>query len=151
TLLLYRPLDDIPSMKIGGCIDVLSHGKQFVAYGIHPDTEQLYRWLDSHHNPATAKLEELPTIRAADLRTFTDALSQSVGRPRSAFLAPPLYAVELAQETPQRTRQGERLGGSLNARIDRDERGLVIDGREALLTSLTAAEYARGFTTVDEL
>ena len=38
TLLMYRPLDDIRPIKIAGCIDVLASGKQFVAYGTHPDT-----------------------------------------------------------------------------------------------------------------
>ena len=34
----FRPI------KIAGCIDVLANGRQFVAYGIHPDTGQPYRW-----------------------------------------------------------------------------------------------------------
>lgn len=151
TLLLYRPLDDIPAIKISGCIDVLSHGRQFVAYGIHPETGEPYRWLDSHHNPATAKLEELPPIKATDLRAFADAVCAALGWPGSGLPAPSLPAIKTALQTRQRTRQGEMLGGPLKPRIVRDGRGLVVDGREALLTSLTAAEYAKGFTTVDEL
>ena len=67
TLLLYRPVDSIPSCKIG-CTDVLSFGKQFVAYGVHPDTGKPYQWNDSRFNPATAKLEDVPTITAVKLR-----------------------------------------------------------------------------------
>ena len=151
TLLMYRPLDDIRPIKIAGCIDVLASGRQFVAYGIHPDTGQPYRWLDSHYNPATAKLEELPPITAADVRAFADAVCMALGQRVNAIPAPTERTVRTTLQSRQRARQGEMLNSPLNARIIRDADGRVVDGREAFLTSLTAAEYAKGFTTPEEL
>ena len=143
TLLLYRPIESVQSCRIG-CIDVLSGGKQFVAYGIHPDTGKPYQWTDSRFNPATAKLEELPIITAASVQAFAEAIAANRGSPSSA----PVQTLETATATldvRQQARQGEMLAsGTLNGRIQRDARGLVIDGREAFLTKLTAAEYAKG-------
>ena len=149
-LLLYKSADSIDSCKVG-CIEVLSYGRQFVAYGIHPDTSQRYEWTDSRFNPATAKLELLPAITAAKLKAFTEALAQPHGRPVGV---PPLTlgAATATLKIRQQARQGKMLGSGLDARIERDARGLVVDGREAFLTSLTAAEYAkRTQRTPDEL
>jgi hypothetical protein len=81
-LLLYRAAagESIPSLaKLGACIDVLSGGKQFVAFGIHPDTGKPYQWIAA--SPATAKLEDLPVITAASLRAFADAVCKALGSP----------------------------------------------------------------------
>lgn len=74
TLLLYRAADDetIGSVKIG-CIDVLSGGKQFVAYGVHPVTDKPYQWIDRRHTPATASIHELPIITETSVRSFIEA------------------------------------------------------------------------------
>jgi AraC-like DNA-binding protein len=144
TLLLYRSLDDIASTKIAGCIDVLSGGKQFVAYGIHPDTGQRYEWRDRHHNPATATLEELPPIRAADLRAFADAVCTALGPPMKGISAARVQTTRVALRTRRQSRHVEMLGSKYDARIVCDASGSVIDGREAFLAKLTAAEYAKG-------
>jgi hypothetical protein len=152
TLLLYRPLDNIPSTKIAGIIDVLSGGRQFVAYGIHPDTAQCYQWCDSHHNPATANVEELPPISAADLRAFANAVCTALGIPLKGIPAVGLPTPRAALRARQQTRQAEMLGSQYDARIVRDAKGRVIDGREAFLAKLMAAEYARGaYKSPDEL
>jgi hypothetical protein len=153
-LLLYRPLDDIASTKIAGLIDVLSGGRQFVAYGIHPDTGQRYEWRDSHHNPATANLEELPLIRAADLRAFADAVCTVLGTPLKACpaISLPTTTTQAAVRARQQSRQIELLGSQYDARIVRDANGRVIDGREAFMAKLMAAEYAKGtHTSPDDL
>jgi Bifunctional DNA primase/polymerase, N-terminal len=141
TLLLYRPLDDIASTKIAGVIDVLSGGKQFVAYGIHPETGERYQWRDSHHNPATTKLEELPPIRAADLRAFADAICTALGNPLKGIEADGHPTPRLALRARQQNSHAKLLGSKYDARIVRDGNGRVIDGREAFLAKLTAAEY----------
>jgi Bifunctional DNA primase/polymerase, N-terminal len=82
TLLLYRPAagEIIPSLSgIGGCIDVLSNGRQFVAFGIHPGTGKAYVW--GADNPATAKLDGLPVVTAASVHAFTDAVATALGSP----------------------------------------------------------------------
>lgn len=79
TLLLYRPAagEIIPSMKIADCIDVLSGGKQFVAFGIHPDTGLPYQWIADC--PTTMRLDDVPEITAAAVQAFADAVSKAVG------------------------------------------------------------------------
>jgi Bifunctional DNA primase/polymerase, N-terminal len=144
TLLLYRPVESIPSHKIS-CIEVLAGGKQFIAYGIHPDTGKPYEWTNSRFNPATAKLEELPPITAVKLKAFTEAVAKPQGSPTEGIPALTLEAATATLKARHRARQREMLAsGSLDARIQRDAKGLVIDGREAFLTKLTAAEYAKG-------
>jgi hypothetical protein len=144
TLLLYRPIEWIQSCRIG-CIDVLSGGKQFVAYGIHPDIGNSYQWTSSRFNPATAKLEELPIITAVSVQAFAEAIAADQGSPSSASPVQTLETATAPLNVRQQARQGEMLAsGTLNGRIQRDARGLVIDGREAFLTKLTAAEYAKG-------
>jgi AcrR family transcriptional regulator len=152
TLLLYRPLDDIASTTIAGIIDVLSGGRQFIAYGIHPDTGQCYQWCDSHHNPVTANLEELPPISAADLRAFADAVCTALGIPLKGIPAVGLPTPRAALRARQKARQVEMLGSQYNDRIVCDANGRVTDGREPFLAKLTAAEYAKGaYRSPDEL
>lgn len=54
-----------------GKIEVLATGQQFVAFGIHPDTQAPYTWLDI--NPTDGFLgvaSELPVVQSADLNDF---------------------------------------------------------------------------------
>jgi hypothetical protein len=151
-LLLYRPAkgEIIPSTKFG-CIEILSVGRQFVAYGIHPDTGEPYQWTSSCYNPATAPLDELPLITVASVRAFAEAVCTTLGSPREGYPLPSPGRVEAARGTRQRTRQGEMLS-MYESRIVRDADGRVVDGREAFMAKLTAAKYAKGtHTSPDEL
>jgi hypothetical protein len=148
---VYRDRNGVVVMKPGqhgfytnkfGCIEVLSGGRQFVAYGIHPNTGKPYEWTSSGYNPATARLDELPVITAASLLAFAEAVCASLASPRNGHLLPSLRTVEAARKTRQRTRQGETLS-TYDARIERDADGRVVDGREALMAKLVAAEYAK--------
>jgi hypothetical protein len=57
-----------------------------------------------------------------------------------------------ALKSRQRTPQGEMLGGNYDSRIVRDPSGFVLDGREAFMAKLTAAEYAKStHSSPDEL
>jgi hypothetical protein len=144
TLLLYRPAEGevIASIKIGDCIDVLSGGRQFVAYGIHPDTKRPYNWIDSQHTPATASIDDLPVLTAASLLAFAKAICEILGGPLEGVPRPDVQTAASAARTRRRTLPGEACGG-YDARIFRDPDGRVIDGREALLAKLTAAEFAK--------
>lgn len=139
-LLLYRPTEHIDSIKIADCIDVLSYGKQFVAFGIHPDTRQPYQW--SGPSPETTKIDELPVITQASLEAFAAAVAKAMPSPTKALPPISTKTVHEIQKSNQRARQGEMLG-AYDARIVRNETGLVIDGREAHLAKLSAAEYAK--------
>lgn len=143
TLLLYRPADGetIPSIKIADCIDVLSGGRQFVAFGEHPTTGRPYQWV-GRYSPASMPLATVPTITAAALRAFEDAVSRALGTvPQITH-----RTVSAALKSRQSARQGDLLG-VFDTRIIRDANGRVVDGREALMTKLTAAEYAKGSHT----
>jgi hypothetical protein len=140
TLLLYRPAagEIIPSIKIADCIDVLSGGKQFVAFGIHPDTGQPYKWIADC--PATMRLDDVPIITAAQVKAFADAVSKAAGGSQAPIS---LRAMDAALKSRHSARQGEMLG-TYDARIKTDANGRVVDGRDAFMAKLMAAEYAKG-------
>jgi Bifunctional DNA primase/polymerase, N-terminal len=138
TLLLYKPLDEIPSPKVG-CIEVLAGGHQFIAYGIHPATGRLYQWLDAQHNPATANLDTLPSITAQQVQAFVAAVG---GSSHSAPTVGPLPAPRTVIAARHRARQGDMLDDK-DRGIIKNAAGLVVDGRERFLAKITAAEYAK--------
>ena len=47
------------------CVEILGKGQQLVAYGIHPDTQQEYRWPKAC--PYTVPVEHLPSINAEQI------------------------------------------------------------------------------------
>jgi Bifunctional DNA primase/polymerase, N-terminal/Family of unknown function (DUF5906) len=51
-------------------IEFLGEGQQFVAFGIHPDTEQPYRWHGG--DPSTVPLADLPYISSAEAYNLVD-------------------------------------------------------------------------------
>ena len=71
-LLVYRPEGDIPSRKVKP-IEILSHGAQFVGYGIHPDTGKAYQWVDE--NLADIAQDDLPAVTADQIETFLAAVA----------------------------------------------------------------------------
>jgi hypothetical protein len=56
----------------GGKLEMLGDGQQFVAFGIHPDTRQPYRW-DDDLSPLTVERSELPYINEAEARELVQA------------------------------------------------------------------------------
>jgi hypothetical protein len=54
-----------------GQIEVLANGQQVVAFGIHPETKQPYRWHGGE--PGAVKREDLPYVRQSDIEKFLDA------------------------------------------------------------------------------
>ena len=144
TLLLYRPAagEHIPSLRVAGHIDVLSNGRQFVAFGIHPDTGKPYHWIAG--NPESAKLDDLPVITAASVKAFADAAALAVGSPLKGFPTIGLRTIVDALKVRQQSHQPEMFGSVYDARIIRAPDGRVVDGREAFMAKLNAAEYAKG-------
>jgi hypothetical protein len=152
SLLLYRPAagELIPSLaKVGGCIDLLSAGKQFVGFGIHPDTGQPYHWTAS--SPATARVDDLPVITSTSVKAFANAVCRALGTSVRGLPEFSLQGMDTALKSRHRTRQGE-LDSPPDAQIVRGADGRVVDGREAFMARLTAAEFAkRVHRTPDEL
>lgn len=66
-------------------VEILGDGQQFVSYGIHPDTENPYWWLDSKgpHNTPQHDLPHLSEDDALNICDAFDALAQNAGWRRS--------------------------------------------------------------------
>lgn len=65
-------------------IEILGHGQQFVAFGIHPDTGTEYEWIGP--SPLDVPFSELPEIDADAIDAFvaeTDRYLASIGTPTS--------------------------------------------------------------------
>jgi hypothetical protein len=84
-MLLYRMVDEpISKMLIRRAktetenarplVEIFGQGGQFVAYGIHPDTKQPYRWLEEGQEPLTVPFVDLPPVTTKDLRELQEAL-----------------------------------------------------------------------------
>jgi len=57
-------------------VEVLAHGQQFVADGIHPDTGKPYRWLEG--SPADTSPDELPVVTEQQAREIVAAVEQLI-------------------------------------------------------------------------
>ena len=57
-------------------VEIFGQGGQFVAYGIHPDTKQPYRWLEEGQEPLTVPFAALPPVTAKDLRELRAAIAE---------------------------------------------------------------------------
>lgn len=87
-LLLYRTDKPFRKMSCGyndgkteHRVEILGHGQQFVAYGVHPDTKREYTWT-SLDEPLSCRVDELPLLTAADGEIILDkfeALAQAKG------------------------------------------------------------------------
>ncbi|OAN53013.1 hypothetical protein A6A04_14960 [Paramagnetospirillum marisnigri] len=69
-LLVYRA--DVPfSGPKRAPLEILAHGRQFVAFAIHPDTGQPYVWPED--SPLTVALDDLPVVTEDSVRAWLDA------------------------------------------------------------------------------
>jgi hypothetical protein len=73
-MLIYGATTDIRLEREHGIIEILSGGAQFVAFGIHPDTGQPYRWPDLELTDVP--LADLPLVTQAQI----DALLKRIRR-----------------------------------------------------------------------
>jgi hypothetical protein len=77
-LLVYRnstPIRKITVAGRGAKIEILGIGQQFVAFGIHPDTNKPYRWLNidedfGPNDPLLIPFSELPSVTPDQLRDY---------------------------------------------------------------------------------
>jgi hypothetical protein len=119
--LVYRADGPIASRNFkaasgnGDGIDILSDGKQFVAFGIHPDTGQLYQWIGEASPLDAAPDEATPAITEAQVHEFLDRVHHWM----------PLGGSSANGKRP--------AGSGPPQQIIRDADGLVVDGRERFL------------------
>lgn len=117
-LLLYRIADPMPKISAGK-IEILGLGQQVVALGMHPATQAPYRW-PLGETPLEVAHDDLPAVDGPGLHGFlAEAKALLPDQPTGA----------------RRTRGGRGPGGTGAAGIQR-ENGLVVDGRDAWLSTI---------------
>jgi hypothetical protein len=126
----YRCAKPIPSVKTTRKLEVLGQGRQFVAFGLHPDTGHPYTW--PGETPATIRASDVPLVTWAHLKALLTDLGWRDERERPASTKP-----------LPRTRRKRGFTGNLVAPRHRytwftDDQGRVVDGRDAFLTCLVA-------------
>ncbi|MCJ2134977.1 bifunctional DNA primase/polymerase [Methylobacterium sp. J-026] len=121
---LYRSETPTASYRLGD-LEILGVGRQFVAFGIHPNTGKPYGWQDG--DPGDVKAKELPVVSQKKL----EGLLRAFGHHEQG---------RISESTTRRftSHQGVEVSvpdaGSGQLLWTKDERGLVIDGRDAFLT-----------------
>lgn len=75
-----NPTDEA-GKTIGQKLEVLGEGQQFVAYAIHPDTQEPYRWLDKEgpHKVAWESLPEITRSQAEEIAAEFERLCEEAG------------------------------------------------------------------------
>jgi hypothetical protein len=81
-MIVYRAGEAIQSRKLTQ-LEILSKGRQFVAYGVHPDTQRPYEWPDD--NLADIDIGQLPAVRQTDIDAFLNAAAALVDTGSSLF------------------------------------------------------------------
>ena len=148
-LLVYRAAQPFKGFKYPP-IEVLGLGQQFLAYGIHPDTEQPYHW--PVQSLAELRLDDLPAITEAQAREFAkDAylLIPAQDRPNSIALG--LRSPEAFAALPEQRGTTEAVTQALrfvpNQDLDYDSwvrigmaiKGALGDDGQALFESWSAS------------
>jgi hypothetical protein len=77
-LLVYRSAERMKKRSLGK-IEILGEGQQFVSYGLHPDTNQPYKW--PVQSPVDVPVHELPVVSVSSIERFLDAISPLVKVP----------------------------------------------------------------------
>jgi len=132
--LVYRADDQIDTARFGA-VEILARGSQFVGWGIHPDTQQPYYWLDD--SPLDADAADLPVIRRDDLDRFIKRISALIGRYIPDIGPPP------ANDNSAHARS--------NVAVVRNAHGLVVDHRDEFMRGIVWEEFCRGYRTPEEL
>jgi hypothetical protein len=117
-VLLYRTLEPLQKMKVGQ-LEVLAAGQQVVAFGTHPDTGKCYQW-PLGETPLDVPFASLPPVDRPALEAF---LAEA-----EAFLPPPTSG--------SRASKGKSEGNGPTCAPERDEDGLVVDGRDGWLSGI---------------
>ena len=81
TAVFFRCDEDISKHKVFlrddlGCehaVELLGAGQQVVAYGIHPDTGEAYRWVDGE--PLTHAIDDIPKLTKSDVLGWLESIA----------------------------------------------------------------------------
>lgn len=72
-LLVYRAEQPFAGPKRTP-LEVLAHGRQFVAFAVHPDTGRPYDWPED--SPLSVALDDLPVVTEESVRAWLDAATE---------------------------------------------------------------------------
>lgn len=72
---------DKSGKTLGQKLEVLGDGQQFVAYAVHPDTKEPYRWLDKEgpHNAPAGELPEITRDQAEEIAAEFERICTEAG------------------------------------------------------------------------
>ena len=107
-LLVYRAVQPFAGFKYPP-IEVLGLGQQFIAYGIHPETEQPYDWPVSSLADLTP--DELPAVTEAQAREFAKAAYELIpheARTKTLAVRAAVHTSAGATPTPASTLPDQR-------------------------------------------
>jgi uncharacterized protein (DUF927 family) len=68
--------DDVNNKDARAKVEILADGQQFVAFGVHPDTESTYRW--PNRSPRDIPVSEIPLVSRAALEKFVEEAEQKL-------------------------------------------------------------------------
>lgn len=116
-IMVYRTAEPVNLPPFIGAnshrVEFLADGRQFVAFGKHPETGQDYRWIGDDGSPEDTPVDQLPIVTRAQLDYFRAALKAILGEP--------------ARKGPARASAHDNRSNP----IQRDPAtGQVIDGRD---------------------
>lgn len=138
TMLVYRAADEGWSKRTGQWftdsdgtkqrIEILGKGQQFVAYHIHPDTNQPYEWVDLLGGLDATPADELPILTADDVDSIIATFDQMAV---DAGLTP-------VKSQPLKSKHIDPEDFTADSKV-----GLTRDEAKDLLEHLDASDYDR--------
>lgn len=117
-------------------IEILSKGKSITIYGSHHKTGDYFKWADKA--PSFASTQLLPLVRRQDIDTFLERLSEMrpfVNARKSGGISDSI--ADFVFDENSKARVPRKKFRNDNAEWVEDASGLVVDGREKYLLTLT--------------
>jgi hypothetical protein len=151
SLLVYQATDEIKKMSVGSkglMVEVLGIGQQFVAYGIHPETDQPYWW--PMQMPVDVPVNELPRIGRSEIERYLktiEPLIKTVTGERKSNLEKKVDLSSLSTPVPTRSSSITELQDALRFVPNRD---LDWDAWNRMGMAIFAATSGGGFDLFDE-
>ena len=105
---------DDPADGKGHAVEILGDGQQFVAFGIHPDTQRPYDWPNS--SPLMVCAGDLPAITAEQAETFITAVNEMI----ETRLVPAGWRYRHPAKAPQAPRDARHPAGTSRPTLGSD-------------------------------
>jgi putative DNA primase/helicase len=134
--------DDVSDKSTKAKVEILAEGQQFVAFGLHPETQAPYRWGD--RNPLDTPAADVPLASLESLNAFvTQAeriLRDAGGR----------TSKEVTGHIKEKEQQGCRAAGVRHG--ERPSREKIADALDHIVNDLSYEDWIRiGFAIYSEL